>query len=138
MKTILAHLAEGRRLATQPLPQDRQPALHGACHRGDGRVRPVWTSRTLRRSLRRTERRRSCATRRCASSLASQEAHTSTRSTGATTTWAWSSGAATSCEGNYCYRSQLHEQHERFAKTWDNNLRLQGFAEVFTDKCILG
>ncbi len=25
----------------------------------------------------------------------------------------------------------LHEQHERFAKTWDNNLRLQGFAEAF-------
>ena len=41
-------------------------------------------------------------------------------------------------EGNYCYHTQLHDQHERFAKTWDNNLRLQGFAEVFTDKCILG
>ncbi len=32
----------------------------------------------------------------------------------------------------------LHEQHVHFAKTWDNNLRLQGFAEAFTDKCILG
>jgi len=41
-------------------------------------------------------------------------------------------------EGNYCYHTQLHDQHERFAKTWDNNLRTQGFAEVFTDKCILG
>jgi hypothetical protein len=41
-------------------------------------------------------------------------------------------------EGNYCYHTQLHAQHERFAKTWDNNLRQQGFAEVFTDKCILG
>ncbi len=41
-------------------------------------------------------------------------------------------------EGNYCYHPQLHEQHERFAKLWDNNLRLQGFSEVFTDKCILG
>jgi hypothetical protein len=26
----------------------------------------------------------------------------------------------------------------RFAKTWDNNLRLQGYSEVFTDKCIRG
>ena len=25
----------------------------------------------------------------------------------------------------------LHDQHERFAKQWDNNLRLQGFAEAF-------
>ena len=25
-----------------------------------------------------------------------------------------------------------------FAKTWDKNLRSQGFAEVFTDKCIRG
>jgi hypothetical protein len=41
-------------------------------------------------------------------------------------------------EGNYCYHTQLHAQLERFAKTWDNNLRQQGFAEVFTDKCILG
>ena len=41
-------------------------------------------------------------------------------------------------EGNYCFHRQDHEQHERFAKTWDNNLRVQGFAEVFTDKCILG
>ncbi len=24
-----------------------------------------------------------------------------------------------------------HKQHERFARTWDNNLRLQGFAEAF-------
>jgi hypothetical protein len=41
-------------------------------------------------------------------------------------------------EGNYCYHTQLHQQHETFAKTWDDNLRAQGFAEVFTDKCILG
>lgn len=41
-------------------------------------------------------------------------------------------------EGNYCYHPQLHEQHEAFAKTWDRNLRSQGFAEVFTDKCIRG
>jgi hypothetical protein len=33
---------------------------------------------------------------------------------------------------------QLYEQHQRFAKAWDNNLRLQGFLEVFTDKCVLG
>ena len=39
---------------------------------------------------------------------------------------------------HYVCLVQLHEQHKHFAKTWDNNLRLQGFAEVFTDKCILG
>jgi hypothetical protein len=41
-------------------------------------------------------------------------------------------------EGNYCYHTQLHAQHERFAKTWDNNLRQQGFDKAFTDKCIVG
>jgi len=41
-------------------------------------------------------------------------------------------------DGDYCFHSQLHVQHERFAKTWDNNLRQQGFARVFTDKCIVG
>ena len=40
--------------------------------------------------------------------------------------------------GNYVHLIALHEQHQRFAKTWDNNLRLQGFAEAFTDKCIRG
>jgi hypothetical protein len=34
-------------------------------------------------------------------------------------------------DAHYCYRTQLHEQHERFAKLWDNNLRQQGFAEAF-------
>ncbi len=41
-------------------------------------------------------------------------------------------------EGNYCYHTQLHQQHQSFAKAWDSNLRVQGFSEVFTDKCILG
>lgn len=41
-------------------------------------------------------------------------------------------------DGNYCYHTQLHAQHTSFAKTWDRNLRQQGFAEVFTDKCVLG
>jgi len=41
-------------------------------------------------------------------------------------------------EDNYCFHTQLHAQHERFAKTWDNNLRQQGFDEVFTDRCIVG
>jgi hypothetical protein len=41
-------------------------------------------------------------------------------------------------EENYCFHTQLHAQHESFAKTWDNNLRQQGFAAVFTDKCIVG
>src|SRR6187402_145112 len=33
--------------------------------------------------------------------------------------------------GNYVQLIALHEQHQRFAKKWDNNLRLQGFAETF-------
>jgi hypothetical protein len=32
---------------------------------------------------------------------------------------------------HYVYLASLHDQHERFAKQWDNNLRLQGFAEAF-------
>lgn len=40
--------------------------------------------------------------------------------------------------GQYVCIAALHEQHERFAQTWENNLRMQGFLEVFTDKCILG
>jgi hypothetical protein len=40
--------------------------------------------------------------------------------------------------GQYVALLQLQEQHEKFSRTWDNNLRLQGYAEVFTDKCILG
>jgi len=40
--------------------------------------------------------------------------------------------------GNYVHLIALHEQHQRFAKSWDTNLRLQGFAEAFTDKCIRG
>jgi hypothetical protein len=34
-------------------------------------------------------------------------------------------------EGNYVHLIALHAQHQSFAKTWDNNLRLQGFAEAF-------
>ena len=41
-------------------------------------------------------------------------------------------------DGHYAYHSELHRQHEEFAKVWDRNLRSQGFAEVFTDKCIRG
>ena len=41
-------------------------------------------------------------------------------------------------EGNYCYHTQLHAQHESFARVWDKNLDAQRFVEVFTDKCILG
>jgi hypothetical protein len=41
-------------------------------------------------------------------------------------------------EGNYCYHTQLHAQHENFAKLWDKNLAAQRFIEAFTDKCILG
>ena len=39
---------------------------------------------------------------------------------------------------HYVALLQLQEQHEKFARTWDNNLRLQQYEEAFTDKCILG
>jgi len=41
-------------------------------------------------------------------------------------------------DGNYCYHTQLHQQHENFAAFWDKNLNAQRFVEAFTDKCILG
>jgi hypothetical protein len=34
-------------------------------------------------------------------------------------------------DGNYIHLIGLHREHESFAKTWDNNLRLQGFLEAF-------
>jgi hypothetical protein len=34
-------------------------------------------------------------------------------------------------DGNYVHLIALHRQHEAFAKTWGNNLRLQGFLEAF-------
>jgi hypothetical protein len=34
-------------------------------------------------------------------------------------------------DGNYIHLIAIHAQHERFSKTWDNNLRLQGFVEAF-------
>jgi hypothetical protein len=39
---------------------------------------------------------------------------------------------------NYIHLVALHQQHLRFAQTWDANLRMQGFAEAFTDKSIRG
>ena len=32
---------------------------------------------------------------------------------------------------HYVHLVQLHAQHQRFAKTWDNNLQMQGYAEAF-------
>ena len=34
-------------------------------------------------------------------------------------------------DDHYAYHTELHRQHEEFAKLWDKNLRLQGFAEAF-------
>jgi hypothetical protein len=33
--------------------------------------------------------------------------------------------------GMYVYNSDLHQQHEQFAKVWDKNLREQRFVEAF-------
>jgi hypothetical protein len=42
-------------------------------------------------------------------------------------------------DGNYAYHTELHRQHQEFAKLWDKNLRSQRFAEVFhTHKHIRG
>jgi hypothetical protein len=34
-------------------------------------------------------------------------------------------------DGQYVFHTALYNQHEQFAKQWDSNLRLQGFAEAF-------
>lgn len=39
---------------------------------------------------------------------------------------------------HYVSLLELHQRHEKFAAMWDDNLRLQGFLEAFTDSCILG
>jgi hypothetical protein len=39
---------------------------------------------------------------------------------------------------NYVCLPGLYEQHEKFARQWDRNLRAQGFLEAFTDKSIRG
>ncbi len=38
----------------------------------------------------------------------------------------------------YVHLVPLHEQLERFAQMWDDNLRLQDFLEAFTDAAIRG
>lgn len=40
-------------------------------------------------------------------------------------------------QAHYHYDLQLHMRHEALAKTWDETLRSQFFADVFTDKCIV-
>ena len=40
--------------------------------------------------------------------------------------------------GYYYALLDLHERHRSFARMWDNNLRLQGFMEAFTDAAIRG
>jgi hypothetical protein len=41
------------------------------------------------------------------------------------------SGARNIVRGHYVNLVALHEQHGRFARTWDCNLRLQGFLGAF-------
>jgi hypothetical protein len=38
----------------------------------------------------------------------------------------------------YVFLVALHEQHEHFARTWDANLKAQGYLAAFSDKYILG
>lgn len=39
---------------------------------------------------------------------------------------------------HYVALLELGKEHEKFAAKWDDNLRLQGYEDAFTDKCILG
>jgi len=39
---------------------------------------------------------------------------------------------------NYIVVPDLFEEHRQFARTWDRNLRAQGFLETFTDKSVRG
>ena len=41
-------------------------------------------------------------------------------------------------DGEFVYNRRLHAEHQQFAQAWDDNLREQGFADAFSDKCILG
>jgi len=41
-------------------------------------------------------------------------------------------------DGYYQFHTQLHEQHEQFAKLWDNNLRHQGYFEAFIKSATRG
>jgi len=41
-------------------------------------------------------------------------------------------------DGRYIVHAELYRRHEEFARTWDRNLRAQGFLEAFTDKSIRG
>ncbi|MDE1155331.1 MAG: hypothetical protein PW735_06315 [Acidobacteriaceae bacterium] len=40
--------------------------------------------------------------------------------------------------GQYVCVPSIHEDQQDFAESWDNNLRMQGFLEAFTDKCVRG
>ncbi len=39
---------------------------------------------------------------------------------------------------HYVALLELQKQHEKFAEMWDKKLRVQGYEEAFTSKCILG
>jgi hypothetical protein len=39
---------------------------------------------------------------------------------------------------NYVFVAALYEEHRKFARMWDRNIRAQGFLEAFTDKSIRG
>ena len=92
---------------------------------------PHGSPRPLSRPLRHSRTATSCATRRCVSSLDSCTAphlNPFTYRNDYVGVEQWSRNIVRS---HYVHLVQLHEQHQRFAKTWDNNLRLQGYAEAF-------
>ena len=108
------------------------------CYRSVGRARPRWDFPRFPSLTTANRTATSCTTRRCASSLASLALCTCPRSATATIYLGVEQWSRNIVRGDYIHLIALHEEHQRFAKTWDNNLRLQGFAEAFTDKCIRG
>jgi hypothetical protein len=41
-------------------------------------------------------------------------------------------------DGQYIVLAETYERHTTFAEMWDETLQRQRFAEVFTEKCIVG
>ena len=121
------HPQESRGLESRPLSQDRERALYGACDRSHRRIRPQWTSRNFRSPLRRPDARPGdvCFELGFAEGPHLDPFYFRNDYVGLEQ---WS---RTIERGHYVHLSGLHEQHKQFAKQWDHNLRLQGFAEAF-------
>src|SRR5258705_12512147 len=124
------HPQESRGLESRPLSQDRERALYGACDRSHRRIRPQRSSRNFRSPLRRTKRDLMRDPEMCFELGFAEGPHLEPfyfrNDYLGIEQW-----SRTIERGHYVHLSGLHEQHKQFARQWDNNLRLQGFAEAF-------